>query len=304
MSKIILVFFLIPFFSFAEIKVLTYSSLLDKGGLGEEIQKQAVGKISKISFESSKDFSGVLGTLRRLKREGKLSTLDVVLGLNESNYTAALKEGLVQEGKVFEESSFSLLVNKEKFPENLWPKTWKEVSNKLAGKIIIQDPRTSEVGLTWLLNASILNNISLEDAKKLPKKVFPSWSSSFEAFESGLAPVIWTYSTSAAYYACTNDAQSKKLVNLPLPSYPKDRNFIAAINSKPNKEVEAFIRLIESSELQNKIWQKNWMFPAKYPSEIKTVPECFSKVWFPADAKNLGATPAKELLKQLDQWSL
>lgn len=285
-----------------ELKVLSYSSLLDKGGLGEEIQKEAETQKLKVSFVSSKDFAGILGTLRKLKRENKLDTLDVVLGLNEAHYKMALAEKLIQEGAVYEEATFSLLVNKELLPEKEWPKNWQEVKQKLSKKILVQDPRTSEVGLTWLLNT----NLTMKEAKELPLKVFPKWSSSFEAFEAKLAPALWTYSTSAAYYACANDPKAKNFANLPLPNYPKDKNYIAFVQKKtaPNKEHEAFKKLILSEKVQSSIWQKNWMFPALYPSVIKNMPTCYSSVWFPKDAKDVETLNSKELLKRLDQWSL
>lgn len=286
----------------AELKVLSYSSLLDKGGLGEEIQKVASTQNLKVSFLSSKDFAGILGTLRKLKRENKLNTLDVVLGLNEAHYKMALAENLVQEGAVYEEATFSLLINKELLPEKEWPKSWEEVKQKLSKKIIVQDPRTSEVGLTWMLNA----NLSMKEAKTLPIKIFPKWSSSFEAFEAKLAPALWTYSTSAAYYACANDPKAKNFANLPLPNYPKDKNYVAYVQkSAPiTQEQSSFKNLILSEKIQNSIWQKNWMFPALYPSVIKNKPACYSSVWFPKDAKDVEALNAKELLKRLDQWSL
>jgi len=295
-------FFCLSFAHTAELKVLTYSSLLDKGGLGEEIQKEAAAQNLKVNFVSSKDFAGILGTLRKLKRENKLNTLDLVLGLNEAHYKMALAEKLITEGAVYEEATFSLLINKELLPENEWPKTWVEVKKKLSKKIIVQDPRTSEVGLTWLLNT----NLSLKEAKELPLKVFPKWSSSFEAFEAKLAPALWTYSTSAAYYACANDPKAKNFANLPLPNYPKDKNYIAFVqkNSEANKEQIAFKALVLSEKIQNSIWQKNWMFPALYPLVIKKQPACYSSVWFPKDAKDVEALSAKELLKRLDQWSL
>lgn len=284
------------------VTILGYSSLLDKGGLGEEIQKLAAKENLKITFNTNKDFAGILGNLRKLKRQNKLSTVDLVLGLNNAHYQSALAEGLIHEGAVYEEASFSLLINKELLPEKLWPKDWQELKIKLKDKILVQDPRTSEVGLTWLLNS----NLSLDESKKIPKKVFPNWSSSFEAFEAGLAPALWTYSTSAAYFECAQDPKAKKYANLPLPKYPKDKNYVALIarGSQKNLPAEKLKNIILSEKLQLQIWQKNWMFPALYPEKIKKLPECFSKVWFPKDAKEVEPLSPRELLNRLDQWSL
>lgn len=284
------------------LNVLTYSSLLDKGGLGEEIQKEAAALNLKVVFSASKDFAGILGTLRKLKRDKKTKNLNLVMGLNDAHYKMALAENLVHEGSVYEIATFSLLANKKLLPEKDWPKNWDEVKQKLSKKILVQDPRTSEVGLSWLLNS----NLSLADSKKIPLKVFPNWSSSFKAFESKVAPVVWTYSTSAAYYACADDPQAKDFANIPLPNYPQDKNYIAFVNKATPilPEEEKFKALVLSEKIQSSIWQKNWMVPALYPNVIKKMPPCFTQVWFPKDAKDVEALNSKELLKRLDQWSL
>lgn len=305
MKQLGLFYFFLSFFASAapsSVTVLGYSSLLDKGGLGEEIQKLAIQENLTVHFKTNKDFAGILGTLRKLNGQKKLASVDVVLGLSNSHYRTALSEDLILEGSVYEEGSFTLLINKELLPEKLWPKNWDELKTKLKDKILVQDPRTSEVGLSWLLNSKL----TPEESKKIPKKVFPNWSSSFEAFESGMAPALWTYSTSAAYFECSGDSKAKKYANLPLPSYPKDKNYVALVKneSKKNLAAEKFKALVLSEKLQSQIWQKNWMFPALYPEKIKELPKCFSKVWFPKDAKEIESLGPKELLNRLDQWSL
>jgi ABC transporter substrate-binding protein (ThiB subfamily) len=277
----------------AQVKVITYSSMLDKGALGEFISQK-----TSVEFTSSKDFSGILGNLRRLKRQKKLN-FDLVLGLNEVNYHNALKEGLIEKGAPFEASAYTLLINSKTLPPKDWPKNWGELKTKLNKKILIQDPRTSEVGLTWLLNAAVYKNLSLEEAKTLPLKAFPSWSSSFAAFESGAAPALWTYATSAAYFLCQNQKDKAHYTNLPLENYPQDKNYVAAIKGKSSAKTQAFIDLLLSKEIQNEIWTKNWMFPIN--SDKK--PECYKGISPPKESET--KIPASsEIIRWLDQWGL
>lgn len=278
-----------------KIKILTYSSLMDTGGLGEWIKKQN----PNIEFLVAKDFSGILGELRKLKRQNKLSSIDLVLGLNETHYKNALEENLIEKGTPFEKSSYTILINKKLLQERDWPKSWKELSEKFSKKIIVQDPRTSEVGLAWLLNAYDLKNLSPEEAKKIPLKIFPKWSSSFTAFENGMAPMIWTYSTSLAYYECQN--KNKSYANLPLENYPLDTNYLAfTLGKSENILVKKTLEFLKSKKIQEQIWQKNWM----YPDLNIPPPTCYKKTLLNHKTRSLNPHNQLEILRWLDEWSL
>ncbi len=298
LKKIFIFFILFSYLKISwgkeKIKILTYSSFMDKGGLGEWIQQQR----PDIEFQSSKDFSGILGELRKLKRQNKLSSIDLVLGLNEINYKSALQEKLIEQGVPFEKSGYTILVNKKLLKEEQWPRSWKELAEKFSKKILVQDPRTSEIGLAWLLNAKDLSNLSLAEAKKIPLKVFPKWSSSFGAFENEMAPMIWTYTTSLAYYRCHNS--DKNYANLPLPNYPFDTNYVAATSGKPNETLVQTIKYLSSKDVQEKIWQKNWMFPASNSQ----APSCYKNIFIPRNAKALRFYNSSQILGWLDEWSL
>lgn len=297
--KKILVFFatilVLNCWSQEKIKILTYSSFMDTGGLGEWIQKQN----SEIDFSVAKDFSGILGELRKLKRQNKLSSIDLVLGLNETNYKNALEEKLVDKGTPFEKSSYTILINKKLIKEKDWPKNWKELNEKFSKKILVQDPRTSEIGLAWLLNANDLKNLTPNEAKKIPLKIFPKWSSSFAAFENEMAPMIWTYATSLAYFECKN--KNKNYANLPLENYPQDTNYLAAAFGKSESPlIRKTLEFLKTKEIQEQIWQKNWMFPAlNLPP-----PDCYKKILLSQKNKALNHHKQTQILRWLDEWSL
>ena len=278
-----------------KIKILTYSSFMDQGGLGEWIKKQK----PEIEFITSKDFSGIIGELRKLKRQSRLSSFDLVLGLNEINYQNALQEKLFEEGTPVEKSSYSILVNKKMLNEKDWPKSWGELAKKFPKKLLVQDPRTSEIGLAWLLNSKDLKNLSLEDSKKIPLKIFPKWSSSFAAFENEMAPMIWTYTTSLAYFECKNKNQF--YANLPLENYPFDTNYIATISGKSKlASLKKIIEFFKSKKVQEQIWEKNWMLPS-----LETPPpSCYKKVTFPKSSTSLRFYNHSQILRWLDEWSL
>ena len=311
-KQLLLVFFSLTFSAlgfFKEIKVITYSSLLSKGGYGEWLQEEFSKNTQKkdsLKFQSSKDFSGVLGELRRLKRQNKLNTIDVVMGLNSYNYQQALSESLILPGKAFEKGSYAILVNTQMLEEKNWPKSWKELATQFQKKILVQDPRSSEVGLSWLFNSKVLGNLSFEDSKKLPAKFFPSWSSSFNAFENKAAPLLWTYSTSAAYFECNPGDQKNTYKNLPLDNYPEDKNYIALVANKSHQSdnAKSFINFVMSEKAQSALPLKNWMLPA----ENVQIPECFkvAKIKNTKDIKEHSHSPIDkaQLQKWLDEWSL
>lgn len=278
-----------------KIKILTYSSFMDQGGLGEWIKKQK----PEIEFSTSKDFSGIIGELRKLKRQNRLSSFDLVLGLNEINYQNALQEKLVEDGTPFEKSSYSILINKKMLDEKDWPKSWNELAKKFQKKLLVQDPRTSEIGLAWLLNSKDLKNLSLEDAKKIPLKIFPKWSSSFAAFENEMAPMIWTYTTSLAYFECKNKNQF--YANLPLEKYPVDTNYLATISGKSKRaSLKKIIDFFKSRKVQEQIWEKNWMLPV-----LETPPpSCYKKVTSLKSSASLRFYNHSQILRWLDEWSL
>lgn len=299
-----LLFVSIPLFSHSKaINVLTYSSMLDKGGLGESILQLAKKNSLDIKFQSSKDFAGILGQLRKNKRESSLSQIHLVLGISQAHYQSAIDEKLLLPGEKFEEATYSFLINKSLVKEKELPKSWAEIKTSFKNKILVQDPRSSEPGMAWLLN----DQLSLEEKKSLPLKIFPNWSSSFDAFEKGLAPALWTYSTSAAYFACNEPEKLNKYSNLVLPQYPSDTNYAALSADIPEVlkgQAKQLLKLLISKEIQQEIWTRNWMTPAHATSLKLATPECYKKTWTPTQKSPLPVLNPKELLNLLDRWSL
>ena len=294
MKALLLVLCFISAYGQAKFTVLTYSSMMDPGGLGEWIKSRR----PEVEWLMAKDFSGILGTLHRFARQKKLGEIDFVLGLSQPHYLTALNEGLIVRGQAYEQAPFAFLANRKLLPAEKIPRTWSDLTKNFKNKIIVQDPRTSEVGLAWLLNATFSKNLTLEQAKALSSRIFPTWTDSFRAFKNGAAPLLWTYATSYFYFLCQNKPEAKDFENLDLPNLPVIANYAAATKSnKPS--ASNFLNFILSSTTQAEIWKKNWMQPATATHP----PDCFSS-FKPETYKPLQLQDSSLILKWLDAWSL
>ena len=253
-------------------------------------------------FVAPPGVSGILGSLKSAKRQ-HLKSVDAVLGLEETQYKAALKDGLVEEGKLFEYGPYAFIADTQRFPESAWPKTWKEVPLKLSKKVFIEDPRLSSTAMGWLRAIFDLKLIDAGAAKEVAARVFPSWSSAYGAFLKGEASVVWSYQSSEAYHRCNEKSDTDRVRYRAIPleeGYPAQREFAAAVKGK-SKEAKKFLDFLQLPAVQNAIAGKNWMFPALAKAQR---PECFKALpsWKILDVGS--EFVSKDLTEWTDRWSL
>lgn len=293
------------------VRVLTYDSLTGAGSLGAwieaEFPKFCAGCSAKLV--STKENAGIAGRLRADKRRHAVDdAFDVVLGMEASQYGAALEEKLVQPGRLFERGSFALIVDTQKLAEKDWPKTWAELPAKLSGKVVVEDPRLSAPGLGWLRTIFEMKALSPADAKKSVARVFPSWSSAYEAFLGGEGVAVWSYLTSEAYHRCQEEKSGKvggvaRYRALPLrEGYPLVEEYVSLVTrDSPNTDAARFLDFVLSKTVQEKIPLMNWMFPAdasvKLPSCYRALPKLVE--WKAGSLPN-----AKDLRRWTDEWAL
>ncbi len=258
------------------LRVLTYSSMMGPHSLGEALEKRFRESCSgcAVEFQEAGGLTSLLGRLRVERRRGAAPGFDVVLGLDETAYQAALHEGLVVEGKNFEWSPYALMVDTQKLPPERWPDSWTKLDKVLAKSVIIEDPRTSTTGLGWIRTVSEAKVQSAGQARKLVSRTFPSWSSAYESFTKGRATAVWSFVTSEAYHRC--EEKSTRYRALPLKEgYPVHREWVAPVDGAVESQRDAaksFVALVLSKEIQQKIPTLNWMLPADASVEL---PACF-----------------------------
>ncbi len=136
---------------------------------------------------------------------------------------------------------------------------------KYQRSIIIQDPRTSSTGLSFLMwTIAIFGEdweAFWEQLRPNILTVVPGWSESFMLFESGEAPIMVSYATDGAY--SKYHYQSLRY----LPIIPSEGAFVqieygARTTRKENRVLaEAFLDYILTEPFQKHIPLNQWMYP-------------------------------------------
>lgn len=258
--------------------------------------------------------------LPRLQLEGARATADVVLGLNTDETARARALDLfAPHGQ--DTSDLTMPVKWE--DEIFLPFDWSELafvydSTRMATppasfdellksdvKLVIQDPRTSTLGLSLIL---WVNAVYGEEAPKVWESLAPKvltvtkgWSEAYGMFTDGEADMVLSFTTSPAYHIIAEKDETKKAAIFPEGHYFYVET-AAKMKAAPNPELAAqFMDYILSEEFQAMIPEGNWSFPAKLAED--KLPEGFRAL--PRPAKTLFYAEAEaEALRQraLDQW--
>lgn len=286
----------------AVLQVLTFSSLLGKGSVGEFMEKEFPSFCAgcAVQFKAVGDDMGLIGRLRTDRRRGRSSPYAAVLGIEDRHYRAARQEKLLEEGQVFEKSPLAFIVDTQRLPRAQWPKDWAGVAEKLKGQVLVQEPGSSDLGIGWLRAIFEMKALSVPAARGLLFGVFPSWSASYRAFLEGKGKAVWSFRTSEAYHRCQGDKE--RYAALPLAEgYPLYLDWVAPLTGRTDGPVKKFLEFARSKKVQAAVPRLNWMLPA---DDAVTLPDCYAnvtplKVW---DGKVTvdGAT----LRRWVDEWNL
>jgi len=287
-----------------DFRVLTYSSMTGPSSLGAEIERifeercRASNKalVCDLVLVPEDGDSSLVSTYL-----ARPSGFDAILGL-ESLQVAQLKsKSKVVRSEFFARGPHAFIVDTHVWKDSTkWPKSWKDLSN-FPKSVFLQDPRVSSVGIGWIKAIFVHELLNLDDARTLSKKVFPSWSLSYAAFQKEGAPLVWSYQSSEAYHRC--EEKSERYRVLPLEEgYPVQEEFVLIPGESLSNEESLFMEVVLSDEVQSQIPLKNWMWPA---SEKTKLPECF-KATSPVKPL-LDPAPqnsAAKLSEWTDRWSL
>lgn len=258
--------------------------------------------------------------LPRLQLEGTRATADVVLGLNTDETararaldlfaphgqdTSALTMPVKWDDEIFlpfDWSELAFVYDSTRLPEP--PKTFDELQHADL-KLVIQDPRTSTLGLSLVL---WVNAVYGEDAPQVWTNLAPKvltvtkgWSEAYGMFTDGEADMVLSFTTSPAYHIIAEKDETKKAAIFPEGHYFYVET-AAKMKNAPNPDLAAqFMDYILSEEFQAMIPEGNWSYPAKLADD--KLPEGFRSL--PRPEKTLFYPEAEaEALRQpaLDQW--
>ena len=295
--------------AFAQSPVLTvysYDSFVSDWGPGPAIEEAFEATCEcDLQFVGAGDGAAVLS---RLRLEGARSEADIVLGLDTNLTAAAVEAGLMVEHGVTAEG-LTLPVAWD--DPNFLPFDWgyfafvhradmADVPNSfetLAAsdlRIVIQDPRSSTVGLgglMWVQNAygDGAADLWAELADNIVT-VTPGWSEAYGLFLEGEADMVLSYTTSPAYHLIAEEDAGYAAAAFDECHYMQiEVAGVLASNDQPDLAA-AFMDFMLSADFQNVIPTTNWMYPAALAAE--DLPEGFETLTQPDNALIYSAAEA------------
>ena len=160
------------------------------------------------------------------------------------------------------------------------PQTFEELINRDDLKIVVQDPRTSPVGmglLTWISRVFYQNKE--EAIQKINKQIItytPGWSEAYGMFLEEKADLVLSYSTSPFYHQEYEDNYSYKALIFP-EGHVKVNEYVVIPNDSKQKIIaENFVSFLSTEKIQRIISKKNIMYPileSATPSKMKNLPK-------------------------------
>lgn len=248
--------------------------------------------------------------LARAIDEKKAPVADVLLGIDGNLLPKALAAGVLAAYKPkgfdtvpaglaldarwrltpYDWSSFAIMWDAEKLanpPASLEDLTKAEYAKKL----ILMDPRTSTPGLGFVAWTKAAYGDGMADYwKRLKPSILtmsPGWDTGYGLFTSGEAPLVISYTTSAAYHAEYESAGRYKALEFSdgHPVQIEGAGIVA--KARHRKAAEAFIDFILTNEFQSALPLTNWMYPVIPGVELPA-----SYAWSPKPSRTISLDAA------------
>ncbi len=289
-KKIIILFFiLLNTVAHADniLKVGTYDSFAAEWGPGPDIEDR-FEKICNCDLQFiATSQAGSLSS--DIFTNGK----DVILGVEHNDFDISYNDDL---WTYYDYGYFAFIYDSSKLDNP--PKSMIDLVNRNDLKIVVQDPRTSPVGmglLRWM--KSIFENEYQSNMKELNKKIItytPGWTESYGMFLNGNADIVLSYSTSP-YYHQEYENESKYQAIIFEEGHLPTKEIVYVRNDSPNKELgQQFINFLLKKQVQEIIAQKNIM----YPVNEEAVPERMKSLVKPVAINYVGSLSAGELVEE------
>ncbi|MCD6321070.1 thiamine ABC transporter substrate-binding protein [Candidatus Bipolaricaulota bacterium] len=184
----------------------------------------------------------------------------------------------------FDHGYVTFVYDAELLPQDLVPRSLDDLLRPgLKGKIVIEDPRTSSPGLSFLLWTIAHYG---KDWLSYWRRLIPNllvitkgWSEAYDIFLSGEAPIVLSYSTDTAYSYIEEHSLRYRAITLDGEAYHQIEGMGIVTGSHRVKLAHAFLDLVLSRKIQELIPTTQWMFPvnprAKLPPgyEYAVIPE-------------------------------
>lgn len=131
--------------------------------------------------------------------------------------------------------------------------------------------------------------------------VTPGWSEAYSLFTSGEAPMVLSYTTSAAYHMVVEEEERYQALAFDEGHYMQIE-VAAAVEGSPEIDLaRQFLAFMISPAAQDVLPTTQWMLPVRAPSE--PLPEPFERLVEPSQALLIdGETVAAERAAWIDEW--
>ena len=227
-----------------------------------------------------------------LANEIFLKDKDVILGveMHEFDYTS-------ENWNIYDYGYFSFIYNEETLEDI--PSSFEELINQTNLKIVVQDPRTSPVGLGLLRWMKLTHPDNFPSIlKKFNNNVLtytPGWSEAYGIFLEGKADLVLSYSTSPFYHQEYEDEYKYKAIEFTDGHLvTKEIVYVRPDSEKQNLGKE-FIEFMMRDNIQKIIAQMNIMYPAR--ENDNNIPDKMRKLKKPNEIKYDNFLEAEPLIK-------
>lgn len=266
-----------------KIHVYASSSFVAKWGPGpalkELFEKQ---NIFKVEFVESPDMAM---TIQKISFENDMALADVILGIDQFDMSRLANKIKWKEVNRTQNVKFAGHISAVSENTNFVPYDWAPLSfvgrkssavsittmkdflnPDLKGKIALEDPRTSSVGLQFLV--WIFENKNGDEAIKYLRSMIQqshsfssSWSAAYGLFKNNQTDFVFSYVTSPVYHIVEekDDQYYSTETAEPLPVQVEFAGIPATC--KNCEGAELFVNFLLSDEAQKIIMSKNYMFP-------------------------------------------
>ena len=297
--------------------VLTYDSFAAEWGPGPVIETGFEASCAcDLQFITAGDGAAVLA---RVRLEGTVSDIDVVVGL-DTNLTAAANatnlfapSGITVANTLplpfvdanflpFDWGYFAFVYDKTKLATP--PTSFEELAASDL-KIIIQDPRSSTPGLGLVMWVkAVYGDRAPEIWADLADNIVtvtPGWSEAYGLFLQGESDLVLSYSTSPAYHLIAEADETKAAALFAEGHYLQIEVAGKLAATDQPALADAFLAYLTSDATQTVLITTNWMYPATTP--LAGLPKGFETLIAPTKAILMPPTEAEAgRIKAIEEW--
>ena len=225
-----------------------------------------------------------------LANEIFLKDKDVILGveMHEFDYTS-------ENWNIYDYGYFSFIYNEETLKDI--PNSFEGLINQTNLKIVLQDPRTSPVGLGLLRWMKLTHPDNFPTIlKKFNNNVLtytPGWSEAYGIFLEGKADLVLSYSTSPFYHQEYEDEYRYKAIEFTDGHLVTKEIVYVRPESEKQKLGKEFVEFMMRDDIQKIIAQMNIM----YPVSDNNIPDKMRQLKKPKEIKYDDFLEAEPLIK-------